>query len=54
MSSCCSGLTQHIPVDYCAVPNDFLPHVTHADIRIWAVFVHRRWADLCRKVGTVR
>ncbi|CAK0785239.1 hypothetical protein CVIRNUC_008445 [Coccomyxa viridis] len=44
-----SGVTQHTPVDYKAAPDDFLPHVTHADIRMWAFFVHRRWADLCRK-----
>lgn len=47
----CSGQIQHLPEDYSPVPHDFLPNVTEARAREWALFVHRQWAQLCRKAS---
>ena len=38
-----------MPPDFTEEPAAFLPAVTDADARAWALAVHRLWAQLCWK-----
>ena len=48
-----SDLEAFVPTDFNEEPAVFLPNVSDADTRIWALAVHRLWAQLCRKVCPV-
>ena len=50
----CSELTATPAADFVAQPPGFLPKVTDAAIRQWALDVHALWNELHREVSRFR
>ena len=48
-----SDLKAFVPPDFSKEPAGFLPKISDAETRAWALAVHRLWAQLCRKVCLV-